>query len=33
VIHALRCPRHVNIDEILVLATDQAGATKVKRKD
>lgn len=33
VLHALRCPRHVNIDEIIVLATDQAGATKVKRKD
>lgn len=32
IIHALSCPRHINLDEILVLATDQAGATKVKRK-
>ncbi len=31
IVHALQTPRHVNIDEIIVLATDQAGATKVKR--
>jgi len=31
ILNALRCPRHVNIDEILILSSDQAGATKVKR--
>lgn len=31
IVNALRCPRHVNLDEIIILATDQAGATKVKR--
>lgn len=28
---ALLTPRHVNLDEIIILATDQAGATKAKR--
>jgi len=32
VLQSLQCPRHVNIDEIIVLATDQAGASRVKRK-
>ncbi len=31
IINALRCPRHVNLDEIIILATDQAGATKINK--
>ena len=31
IVNALQTPRHVNLDEIIILATDQAGATKVKR--
>lgn len=30
---ALQCPRHVNLDEIIILATDQAGASKIKRNN
>ncbi len=30
--NAISCPRHVNLDEIIILATDQSGATNVKRK-
>lgn len=33
IVQALRLPRHVNLDEVLILATDQAGATKVARKN
>ncbi len=32
VIQSLQCPRHVNIDEVIILATDQAGASRVKKK-
>ncbi len=28
IVNALETPRHVNLDEIIILATDQAGATK-----
>ncbi len=31
VLQSLQCPRHVNIDEVIILATDQAGASRVKR--
>lgn len=29
--NALMAPRHVNVDEIIILATDQAGANRVRR--
>lgn len=31
IIQSILTPRNVNIDEIIILATDQAGATKVKK--
>jgi len=31
ILHALKCPRHVNIDEILVMPTDQAGVANIIR--
>lgn len=33
VLMALKCPRHVNLDEVIVLATDQAGATRLKKSN
>lgn len=32
VVNALRCPRHVNLDEVIVLASDQAGATRINKR-
>ena len=32
ILNALKSPRHVNIDEVIILATDQGSATTVKRK-
>lgn len=32
ILNALKCPRHVNLDEIIILSADQAGATKIKKE-